>query len=64
MTEIGYGHHIDSFDDVFFSVGERFAKIAGIGATPSLLDLHPICEYRFQTWNKEHAILFCSTCPL
>ncbi|KAI0092998.1 cytochrome P450 [Irpex rosettiformis] len=45
VTEIGYGHRIDSFTDGFFSVGDRFAKIAGMGANPSLLDLHPIFAY-------------------
>ena len=43
VTDIGYGHHIDSFDDEFFTVGERFIAHASTATTPSLLDLHPAC---------------------
>lgn len=44
ITDISYGHRIDSFDDEFFYVGQNFVKIAGQAALPTLLDLHPICE--------------------
>ena len=43
VTDIGYGHRIDSFDDEFFGVGERFIAHASAATTPSLLDLHPAC---------------------
>ncbi|KAI0768403.1 cytochrome P450 [Irpex lacteus] len=45
ITDISYGHRIDSFDDEFFYVGQNFVKIAGQAALPTLLDLHPIFAY-------------------
>ena len=45
VAEIGYGHRIESFDDESFKLGEKSGKIVGEGATPILLDVHPICEY-------------------
>ncbi|KAI0092996.1 cytochrome P450 [Irpex rosettiformis] len=42
VSDVGYGQHIDSFDSEFFSVGERFIKVASAATTPSLLDLHPV----------------------
>lgn len=44
MTDIGYGHRIESYDDEFFSVGERFIKYGAAATTPTLLDIHPICK--------------------
>lgn len=46
MAEIGYGHRIESFDDEYFTLGEKLGKIAGEGSIPSLLDIHPICQYQ------------------
>ncbi|KAI0092995.1 cytochrome P450 [Irpex rosettiformis] len=45
IAEVGYGHRIDSFDDEFFSIGERFLKFSNAATTPSLLDLHPAFAY-------------------
>ncbi|KAI0748969.1 cytochrome P450 [Irpex lacteus] len=42
VTDIGYGHRIESYDDEFFSVGERFIKYGAAATTPTLLDIHPI----------------------
>ncbi|KAI0093006.1 cytochrome P450 [Irpex rosettiformis] len=49
VTEIGYGHRIESFDDDFFYMGEKLGQTAGKGATPSLLDIHPIFA-RLPSW--------------
>ncbi|KAI0093004.1 cytochrome P450 [Irpex rosettiformis] len=49
VTDIGYGHRIDSFDDDFFILGENMCKVAGKAATPSLLDIHPIFA-RLPSW--------------
>ena len=46
VAEIGYGHRIESFDDEYFTLGEKLGKIAGEGSIPSLLDIHPICQYQ------------------
>ena len=48
ISDLGYGHHINSLDDEFFAVGERFLKVGTFATTPTLLDLHPLCEYRSQ----------------
>ncbi|KAI0092994.1 cytochrome P450 [Irpex rosettiformis] len=45
VTDVGYGHHIDSLDDDFFSMGERFLQYATAVTAPSLLDLHPRFAY-------------------
>lgn len=45
VTDIGYGHRIESFDDDFFSMGERFLEHALAATAPNLMDLHPVCEY-------------------
>ncbi|KAI0788920.1 cytochrome P450 [Irpex lacteus] len=34
VTDIGYGHHIASFNDEFFDVGERMVKTIGMATTP------------------------------
>ncbi|KAI0092993.1 cytochrome P450 [Irpex rosettiformis] len=43
VTEISYGHRIKSFDDKFFLLSEKWARIAHEGSRATLLDVHPIC---------------------
>ncbi|KAI0093003.1 cytochrome P450 [Irpex rosettiformis] len=49
VSDIGYGHRIESFDDEFFVVGEGYGSLSLAGGTPSLLDLHPLFRY-WPTW--------------
>lgn len=44
ISQLTYGHKVDSFDDEYFLLGERFTEITGDAVTPSLLDVHPLCE--------------------
>lgn len=54
VTEIAYGHRINSFDDEFFRLGEVWCRVAGIGTRPSLLDIHPACEYKVEKTPYTH----------
>ena len=55
VSDIAYGHRIESFDDDFFNVGENLCRIAGKGATASLLDIHPICKYGHEDAAHSHS---------
>ncbi len=47
IAQLTYGHKVNSFDDEYFLLGEKFMEIAGDAVTPSLLDVHPLCEDSF-----------------
>ena len=61
VTEIAYGHRINSFDDEFFRLGEKWCQVASIGTRPSLLDIHPACEYQRVTHRHKtyHLLVAC-----
>ena len=66
VAEIGYGHRIDSYEDEFFSIGERFIACASAAATPSLLDLHPVCKsvsHSMLAMATYYALIQLRTCP-
>jgi hypothetical protein len=44
ISDISYGHRIESFDDPFFSIAEGLGRMVHDGGSPSLLDIHPICK--------------------
>ncbi|KAI0768402.1 cytochrome P450 [Irpex lacteus] len=45
VSQLTYGHKVDSFDDEYFLMGEKFIEITGDAVTPSLLDVHPLFAY-------------------
>ena len=44
VSDIGFGHRIESLDDEYFHLSQQWARVAHEGSRTSLLDLHPICE--------------------
>ncbi|KAI0768404.1 cytochrome P450 [Irpex lacteus] len=49
VSDIGFGHRIESFDDDYFRLSEQWARVAHEGSRTSLLDLHPIFA-RLPSW--------------
>ena len=66
VADIGYGHRIESYEDEFFDIGERFIACAGTTNTPTLLDLHPVCTlvlYLMLAMSTHCVLIQSLTCP-
>ena len=56
VTEIAYGHRITSLDDETFLWGEHWSEVTRTCTRPSLVDIHPFCEYSFHGFIHQKLI--------